>query len=322
MFDRILIPLDGSPRAELILGQVARILRRKDAEVLLLRVVDVPQPSRLEPARRIAYDDVRARERTQAYEYIHALAARMSDQGIRARGCIAEGPAASTIVDLAVKEEATLLAMSTHGRTGIARWFLGSVAEKIVRASPVPMLLVRSFRPTPLGDLQPATVAELPFRKILVPTDGSAAAETAVEPAGKFAQMFDAKLVVLHAEPPVVIPGYGEMGIPAVFPPTPSESDPVTKGAADRFRGLGLTVLRRTVTGDAAGVILDQSHSDGVDLIVMATHGRSGMSRWMLGSVAERVLRHAEVPLLLSRAEKMAEPTELTRQESEALKER
>jgi len=308
MFERILIPLDGSARAELILGQVARILRRKDSEILLVRVVDLPEASRLDTARTTAAEYVRGRERAQAHEYIHTLAGRLSDQGVRVRGFIAEGAAAPAVLEQAVREKATLIAMTTHGRTGIPRWLVGSVAEKIVRTSPIPVLLVRSFRPTPLGDLQPATAEELPFRKILVPTDGSIAAETVLDPAAQFAQLFDAKVLVLHAEAPVVIPGYGEMGIPPILPPTPSDKDPITEPAAERLRGFGLAVCRRTVAGDSAGVILDQSHSDGVDLVAMATHGRSGFSRWILGSVAERVLRHAGVPLLLVHAEAEATP--------------
>jgi nucleotide-binding universal stress UspA family protein len=98
------------------------------------------------------------------------------------------------------------------------------------------------------------------------------------------------------------------MGIPPILPPTPSDKDPITEPAAERLRGFGLAVCRRTVAGDSAGVILDQSHSDGVDLVAMATHGRSGFSRWILGSVAERVLRHAGVPLLLVHAEAEATP--------------
>jgi nucleotide-binding universal stress UspA family protein len=312
MFERILIPLDGSPRAELILGQVARILRRKDSELVLLRVVDIPEASLIEPARKTAYEYSRRRERVQAHEYVHTLAGRLSEQGVRARGCIAEGSAAPTILEQATHLGASMIAMTTHGRTGLSRWLVGSVAEKIVRSSPIPVLLVRSFRPTPLGDLQPATSQELTFRKILVPTDGSSAAESVLDPAATFAQLFDAKVVLLHVERPMLVPSSGEMGLPPVLPPTPSEQDPVTAGAAEPFRKLGLATCRRTVAGDAGGAILDQSHSDGIDLIAMATHGRSGVSRWVLGSVAERVLRHAGIPLLLVRSETPAKGNEET----------
>lgn len=303
MFERILIPLDGSPRAELILTQVARILRREDSEILLLRVIDVPEPSRTELARRTAFEYARGHERADAHRYIQDLERRLSDRGARVRALLAEGPAAATILEQARSERATMIAMTTHGRSGLSRWFIGSVAEKVVRASPIPVLLVRSFRPTPLGDLQPATAEELPFRKILVPTDGSPAASTVLDPARELAQLFDSAVVVLHVEPPVLIPGSGEMGALPVLPPTSSEKDAVTAGPARRLAGLGLEVKRKTVAGYPAEAILDQGHVEEVDLIAMATHGRSGFSRWVLGSVAERVLRHSGVPLLLVQAE-------------------
>lgn len=304
MFERILIPLDGSPRAELILRQVSRILRRQDSEVLLLRVVDLPEGGGFDAARKSAYEHARGVERAEAHRYVHDLSARLADQGIRARAVIAEGPAATEILAAAKKEGATLIAMTTHGRTGVSRWFLGSVAEKVGRASPIPVLLVRSFRPTPLGDLQPAAVDELPFRRILVPTDGSAAASAAFAPAAEFAGLFDARVVILHVEAPVVVSSQSDLGGSIVLPPTPSREDPTTAGPAKRFRDLGLLVERRTVVGSPSAEILDQSHADEIDLIAMGTHGRSGLARWVLGSVAERVLRHSGLPLLLVRAPK------------------
>lgn len=295
MFERILIPLDGSPRAEVILGQVARILRREDSEILLLRVVN---------DRREGLARTTEAERDEAQRYLHDLVHRLALRGAKVHGRVAEGPPAATILDQAATEGATLIAMSTHGRTGLSRWIMGSVAEKVVRASPVPVLLLRSFRPTPQGTLEPATEEELPFRKILVPTDGSVAASAVVGPAGKFAQLFDSEVMVVHAELPLFIPAQEGSGVPPVLPLTPSEEDPLTAKAAERFRHLGLAVERRTVPGSAADVILDLSHAAGIDLLAMSTHGRSGISRWILGSVAERVLRHVGIPLLLVRADK------------------
>jgi nucleotide-binding universal stress UspA family protein len=303
MAERILIPLDGSPRAEMILGQVARILRREDSEILLLRVIDFAQVLKsMDPARRVDSEALRGEERGKAQAYLDDLARRFRDRGARVQGRVAEGPAAETILVQAKAERATLIALSTHGRTGLSRWLVGSVAEKVVRTSPVPVLLVRSFRRSPQGDLEPATAGELPFRKMLVPTDGSPAAEAIFEPALRVAKLFESELQVLHTEIPVILPG-AEIGAIPGLPATPSEDDPVTAGLAGRFRSAGLPVSRRTVLGDAAAEILDCARPSGVDLIAMATHGRSGFSRWLLGSVAERVLRHAEVPVLLVRAE-------------------
>lgn len=302
MFERILIPLDGSPRAEMILSQVARILRREDSEILLLRVIDFPQIFKtMEQARRVDSEKLREEERTKAQRYLEELAQRFSDRGARVRGLIAEGDAAEVIVEQAVTHHAGLVALSTHGRTGLSRWFMGSVAEKVVRTSPVPVLLTRSFRRTPQGDLEPVAAEELPIRTLLVATDGSPAAQAILAPAESAAKLFESQVVVFHAELPIVLPG-AEVGVVPMLPPTPSEKDPATAGMAEQFRSAGLKVSRRTVLGDAAAEILDYSRASGVDLIAMATHGRSGFSRLLLGSVAERVLRHAEIPVLLVRS--------------------
>src|SRR6185503_16183204 len=136
MFERILVPLDGSPRAELILSQVGRILRREDAEVLLLRVVDLPIPmGSPEISARIDVTQLRAQEREAAQKYVHEVARRFSDRGAKVHGRVAEGSPADMILQTARTEGSTLIAMATHGRSGLARWTLGSVAEKVARAA-------------------------------------------------------------------------------------------------------------------------------------------------------------------------------------------
>jgi len=303
MLERILVPLDGSPRAEIILSQIARLIRREDSEIILMRAVHVPSSL----ARRDVGVTLRE-ERTSAQQYIHDLARRMSDAGgAKVHGRVVEGLPAQAILETAGLEGATMIAMSTHGRTGLARWVLGSVAEKVARSSDVPVLLVRSFRPTPQADLEPVPPAELPVRKILVPTDGSDMSMAAAIPARKLALLFGSQVVALHVHVPYVSPGPVLPGMEGPSPALPveapaSDEDPVTEKLAKRFEQAGVAVTRRTVTGDPAASILDLSFEAGVDLIVLATHGRSGITRFMLGSVAERVLRHATVPILLVRA--------------------
>lgn len=301
MFERILIPLDGSPRAEVILSLVARILRREDAEILLLRVVDVPAA-----VGRVSLAEIRTQERDAAQTYIHDVARRFSGSGAKVHGRVAEGSPAEAILDVARSEGATLIAMSTHGRTGLARWALGSVAEKVARASEVPVLLVRSFRRKSTGDLEPVVPQEIPFKRMLFATDGSPTSTAALGPAEKFAQLYGSSVLVLHVEAPVlppsaVLPGM-EVALPTpIAPPTPSEQDEVTAKPAARFGQAGLQATRLTTVGEPAGEILDLSINRGMDLIALGTHGRSGLARWALGSVAERVLRSTEVPLLLVR---------------------
>lgn len=302
MFERILVPLDGSPRAELVLSQVGRLLRREDSEILLLRSVDVPSTL----AGRIDVARARREERGEAQRYLHDLARRFADQGAKVHGRVVEGPPAEAILEAARTEGATLIAMSTHGRSGVARWVMGSVAEKVVRASDLPVLLVRSFRRSPQGDLEPVTPQELPFRRILVPTDGSAESLAVVGPAEKLGLLFGSQVVLLHVQVPYIPPAGVYPGMEGAYipqpPPPPPEKDPATDKAAERFAHAGLKVTRVTTVGDPAAEIVDHSHAAGVDLIAMATHGRSGLSRWMLGSVAERVIRSSGVPLLVVRA--------------------
>src|SRR6185436_7606282 len=114
MFERILVPLDGSARAELILSQVARILQREDSEILLLRVVDVPAA-----VGRVSLRQFRELEREEAQKYIHNLVRRFRDRGVKIHGKVVEGAPAEAILEAARTEGATLIAMSTHGRTGL-----------------------------------------------------------------------------------------------------------------------------------------------------------------------------------------------------------
>src|SRR5437016_4847558 len=112
MFERILIPLDGSSRAELILSQVSRILRKEDSEILLLRVLDVPPMLRdLETVPFLL------KEREKAEKYLGEVERRLSGQGAKVRGRVEEGPAAVAILEVARKENTTMIAMTTHGRT-------------------------------------------------------------------------------------------------------------------------------------------------------------------------------------------------------------
>jgi nucleotide-binding universal stress UspA family protein len=301
MFQRILVPLDGSPRAELILSQVARILRRQDAEILLLRVVHVPAQ-----IGRVNMAPVRAAQLEEAQKYIQEQTRRLRERGARVNGRVVEGYPPLAILEIARMEGTTLIAMSTHGRTGFVRWALGSVAEMVARASDVPLLLVRSFRRTPKGDLEPQVPEELPFRRILVPVDGSPTSMSILGPALEFAQLYDSSALVLHVETPFVPPSPVLPGMDVVLPtmvpsPTPSAEDEVTAKAAERFTQAGLAVARLTTVGEPASEILDLSVNRGMDLIALGTHGRTGLERWALGSVAERVLRSTEVPLLLIR---------------------
>jgi nucleotide-binding universal stress UspA family protein len=280
MIERILVPLDGSATAERVLVHVRRLLRTSKAEVMLLRAYNVIP---LEAD----YVDLVGRLRAEAEAYIHAVEARLEKDGLRVRAFTREGPSAEVILDAAQRERADLIAMSTHGRTGLARFAFGSVAEKVVRSSPVPVLVVRSYP-------EEKAKAESPMRNVVVPYDGS---PTSLQVAAVVKELFrplDAHVHLVHVLEEVW------KDVKWALP------EHRLKEAADDFIGACLPTTVETRTGDPANEILEAARARDADVIAMATHGRSGVSRWMIGSVTEKVLRAADVPVLVVRAKKEA----------------
>lgn len=275
IFSRILVPLDGSARAERVLSQAARLLRREESELILARAVYTP-PS----LARIDTAILDVEHQREAHDYLRKVVERLSVQGIRARAEVVEGPAAEAILDAVRRENASLVVLSTHGRGGLSRWIMGSVAERVIRESEVPALLLRSFRPDARGDSVPAGDGQVPIRRILVPLDGSELGRAALPAAHGFAKLSDAEILLLHV-------GHGEAAN--------------LEGFAEDLRRTGIRASIRRVEGDPAGRILEEAEAENVDLIALATHGRSGFARWRIGGVVERVLRSSTVPLLVVR---------------------
>lgn len=145
MYERILVPLDGSALSEAVLAHAQVIARRHNAELCLLRVVVFPAPDAgLSDADLfLRYSDDIDILRTEAHTYVDRIAAALRADGFAARGDVCEGPVCDMILQHAAAIGADLIAMSTHGRSASARWLMGSVADKVVRASPVPVLLIR-----------------------------------------------------------------------------------------------------------------------------------------------------------------------------------
>jgi nucleotide-binding universal stress UspA family protein len=303
MLERILVPLDGSPLAEGILAQLRPLLLRRDAEVMLLRVVPFPVSTRV-------YDtSLRAEAHLEAKRYLSDMEKLLADKGVRVRTASGEGAPAEEILDAAAREGATMIAMSTHGRSGIARWILGSVAEKVVRASKVPVLLMRSFAGAPAA---PAPKEERALKKILVPLDGSETSMAVLPHVAELAKLYDATAMLLYVEETVFYPpgsfAGAMVGLPVVPPPEPETprggGESALKYAIDRLVSAGVRdVITLTSGGDPAVQILEFAARKMADAIAMATHGRTGLSRWVLGSVTEKVLRASPLPMLVVRAE-------------------
>lgn len=281
MFNTIVVPLDGSPAAEEVLPHVKRILRQVDAELILVRtanpaVVGVPP----------AVFDVTVGE---ARRYLAGLTQQFEAQGSRVRFKVELGPTSNEILRVAQEERASLIAMTTHGRSGPGRFFLGSVAEDVLRRSLVPVLAVRAPAPTP-----PPSEYPDPLRKVLVPIDGSDRALHAFVPAAEMCRLFKARLVFLR-----------------VLENDDSEERARAKAQLgeieERGRAIGIDSVSFLAEGEAAPRILDMARFHKADLIAMATHGRRGMPRLLMGSVTEAVLRRSSQPVLVVRSNEVSE---------------
>ena len=216
---------------------------------------------------------------------LDAELARIKQQFPSAEAVLVDGEPRQRIVETAIERNADLIVMGTHGRRGLSHVFLGSVAERIVRTSPVPVLTTGPAELAKGGGIAA-------FRHILVPTDFGEPAERALETASAFAAKFDAKLTIVHTSALAASAAYW----PADEIRRNAETDLARALAKMRERlPRAESVL---VHGDARELILEVARERNVDLIVMGTHGRRGLSRAFLGSVAERVVRTSPIPVL------------------------
>lgn len=293
MIERIVVPLDGSALAEEILPHVRKVLRRADSEVILVRAA-VPPP--LEDAMVVVEATLSA-----AREYLRRVQDGLVEQGVRVTSRAYEGSAAGVILDVAEREAATMIAMATHGQTGLKRLLLGSVAENVLRRSPVPVLVARPFWSYDLLPTLREKPEDRPIRTILLPLDGSDLSSAIVPPVTELANLFASRLMLL-----CVVEATGNRGGDV------EESVAHLSRFSKELETEGLETLSVVRRGKPAQEILAAARDYQADLIAMATHGRSGLSRLVTGSVTEKVLREAPCPMIVvgparsARSKKMA----------------
>jgi nucleotide-binding universal stress UspA family protein len=240
------------------------------------------------------------RSSTQAY--MNAQAERLRSAGYQVTSQMLDGDPASCILQLAESGHAELIAMTTHGRSGFVRWALGSVAERVVQGANLPVLLVRQEMENGKSTLQ----------RILAPLDGSVLAEQALPMAQRLARSTGAQILLLQVVQAL------DAGSKRLLFASEAEADAAVAGwradaetyvqkMASEMRRHGVAAEARTAAGDPAKAIDATIADAGIDLVVMSTHGRTGLSRWYYGSVANKVLRSAPCPLLLLRPEPRSE---------------
>ena len=337
MFEKVLVPLDGSEMAEGILPFVSVLAKGSQTELVLLAVVDphaaelpermlegvgesvgatqvtpgAPPPTdvgRYEPgsvhgtgggpyASQLLESQLLERSETQAIGTLGKVVERLKREGIDARSAVRFGEAAEEIVGTAEREGCDLIAMSTHGRSALGRGVLGSVMDKVIHSSGVPTLTITPERA--------ATYWEHGVRlsKIMVPLDGSTLAEQALPYAKELARRLSAEVVLVRA---IKMSGLyygaymeGFRYMPEIEKGIEDDGREYLEDVAKELREEGLTVTWKLVRGSAAGAVTQLARETPQDLVVMTTHGRSGLTRWVVGSVAEALVRSSGDPVLV-----------------------
>jgi nucleotide-binding universal stress UspA family protein len=295
-----LVPVDGSEVAEAALPWAAALARTCELSLTLVRVLTPwsigiwtsQMDGYMSPE---LYDQVREADEEAATSYLAALQERLTSEGFAVDTIVREGSPAESILDVADECGAVAIALATHGRGGLPRVALGSVAERLVEEALIPVLLVRASA---------AAAPKSPtLERLLVPLDGSPLAERALDLAREVAGAAGT-LILVRVVPPVERPlaGTGIVQSYAVDEKGTlqaiDETEAYLRQIAERIHG-GVAVETTACVGRAVDQILVATHEFTADLLVLSSHGRTGPDRWLLGSVADELVRRAQVPVLL-----------------------
>jgi len=237
----------------------------------------------------------------KADEYLCGVAKSLRNAGLCVHHVVRHGAAAEAIVDYAAQTGIRQIVMATHGYTGLKRWTHGSVAERVLQAAGVPVLLIRAKEADPVSGLQQPAEC----RRILVPLDGSEMAEQVLPVVGPIARVFEAETTLFQVATTYVLGSFSSEWYPSLqstFEMVERQAEVYLARVAARLNEQGIVTSTAVRTGPVAESIVKYADTSQTNLIAMCTHGRTGLARWALGSVADRVLRAAGVPILLVRA--------------------
>jgi nucleotide-binding universal stress UspA family protein len=301
MIANILVPLDGSPLAERALPYATSLARAAQARLRLLHAI----PDTTAPAHSDPDGDVAAR--------LEHLASQLRTEGVQATAQTITGRAPShAIVDAANDPPADLIAMSTHGRSGLGRWLYGSVADQVLTLTEVPVLLISAA-------CHHAWTEDRPL-KILVPLDGSDHSETALRLARVLGDTLGAGLLLLRVVDEAADTNWrfdpSHVSLARASSAEIEQSEQYLQGLAEVPSPSTQSIDLLVDTGNPSSTITTVAENEGVDLIVMATHGRTGLARLTMGSVAIATLHRAHVPILLIRPPGLERPKTGTPQEA------
>ena len=298
---RLLYPTDFSACSEQALSHALFLARAFDAELHVVHVVPVAPAY---PMAGVAAEDSedldemmeRAREMVRDHK--------LDDGSLDVEVAVERGEGiGESILGYASEHDVDLIALGTHGRRGVRRFFIGSEAEEVIRGSECPVLAVRKR-----DDAPPALPQKARVDRIVAPVDLSTHSRTALAHAAALARKYDADLTLLHVVEPM--PDYNLSGtLQAADPPSVPSADRVEDDVRDAIDALldevDLDAGRVQVAiehGRPAPSIVDYAAAEDADLLVLASHGRTGLQRFLMGSVAEKVMRSAPCPLFVVKA--------------------
>lgn len=283
-YDSILVAVDGSNPADAAGLLAVRMAIAFDASVTAVSAVEehsLPEPFETDA------EDVTPEE--SAAESLERLAASADDADVPCRTMVERGAASDVVSAAADRVDADLVAMGTHGRTGVDRVLLGSVAERTLRTSDVPVVTTQAF-----------DAADPSVDSVLIPTDGSDCAERAVEHGLAVAERFDA---TVHAVSVVDVQSMaaaygGGAAIASVVDELRETHERAADAVVERADERGVDAVKAVSEGPPARTIDEYVEDGGIDFVTVGTHGRSGLERYLLGSVAESVIRTSVAPVM------------------------
>lgn len=319
MFERIVVPLDGSPRAEHALPVAAHIARASGGSMHVLQVVSPPidYSGGLAPVPLMTEQSVEM-EMAESTSYLNTVAASQMLAGIKTTTEVLFGLPAQHILAAAESRMADLIVICSHGRTGFTRWVLGSVAHQLVHQSAVPVLVLRESESASLLSHLDAARSLC----ALVPLDGSPLAETALVPAAYLTAALAAPARgALHlAQVVKILPATAQEGFVSELNEEALQRARTYLATAGEHLQATVKDLKLSITSsveleaDVASALVRLAEYGGegkksgevrrCDLIAISTHGRGGLERWVMGSVTERILNTTKLPMLIVRPQK------------------
>ena len=299
MYTRMLIPLDGSKTAEKVLPYARYLAGKLKIPIELLAVIDIAEMATHIAAEKARYLDTMIEDGVRAStSYLRGIATTFAGADVKCT--VEKGRAEDSIIERGEADAGMLIAMATHGRSGLNRFLLGSVAEKVLRGSANPLLLIRATE-------EAKGEGEEKLTSVVVPLDGSELAESVLPMVATMAKMLGLEVVLFRAYHIPYNAYAGDDGYAVNYDEliagVRDEANEYLEKKVAEVKKLGVEkVSAVTKEGFAGDEIIALGRKTQDNLIAMCSHGRSGMKRWVLGSVTETVVRHSGDPVLVVRA--------------------